>query len=106
MKVLLDECLPKQLKYELENYDIKTVPEMDWSGKTNGELLRLAEEKFDIFVTVDQNLKYQQNLKHAKIAIVLIVIPNNQYETFRHILPKLRQALRSAKPNSLVIVKP
>lgn len=53
MKVLLDECLPKKLKRELEGHTIITVPEQGWAGIKNGELLRLAEAEFDVFITID-----------------------------------------------------
>ena len=63
MKILFDECLPKKLKYELINQEIKTVPEMGWAGKTNGELISLAQQQFDVFITVDKKLVHQQNLQ-------------------------------------------
>lgn len=60
MRVLLDECLPKKLKRDLlEYHEVSTVPEMGWAGKKSGELLKLAASKFDLFLTVDQNLTYQ-----------------------------------------------
>lgn len=73
MRVLLDECLPARLKTKLEKHEVKTVPQMDWAGKKNGELLRLAQDHFDVFVTVDQNLIYQQNLQNFRIAVVILV---------------------------------
>ena len=63
MKVLLDECVPRKLKREIANHEVVTVTEHGWSGIVNGELLKLAETEFDIFLTVDQNLSFQQNLK-------------------------------------------
>lgn len=63
MKVLLDECVPRKLRRELTEHAVLTVTERGWSGIKNGELLALAETEFEVFLTVDQNLKYQQNLK-------------------------------------------
>jgi len=63
MKVLIDECLPKKLKYALTGHFTQTVPEAGWAAKQNGELLRLAEEEFDVLLTNDQNMERQQNLK-------------------------------------------
>jgi len=60
MRLLLDECLPRTLKKEFRDYKIRTVPEMGWAGKKNGELLRLAEKQFDVFITLDQNLQYRK----------------------------------------------
>ena len=63
MRILLDECAPRPLKRELADYEIRTVVAMGWSGKKNGELLRLmSQEGFTILLTTDQNLRYQQNL--------------------------------------------
>lgn len=62
MKILLDESLPARLAHELHGHKVVTVAEAGWSGKKNGELLKLAESKFDVFITIDQNLQYQVNL--------------------------------------------
>ena len=74
MKVLIDECAPKAMKYTLaaHGHECLTVQEAGWSGKENGELLALAEDEFDVLVTLDTNLKYQQNLAGRKIAIVIL----------------------------------
>jgi hypothetical protein len=72
MKVLLDECLPKKLKREVEADEVKTVPELGWAGKKNGELLRLAEKEFDVLLTNDQNLEHQQNLKRFDLAFIVL----------------------------------
>lgn len=63
MRILLDECLPRKLKKDLIGHDVLTVPEMGWRGVKNGELLRRAKNSFDVFVTIDQGLQYQQNLE-------------------------------------------
>lgn len=74
MKVLLDECAPKALKKFLADHghQCRTVQEAGWAGKRNGELLALAEATIDVLVTVDTNLRYQQNLAGLKIAIVVL----------------------------------
>ncbi len=77
MKVLLDECLPKKLKHEVEAELVKTVPEVGWASKKNGELLRLAEQDFDVLLTNDQNMERQQNLKHFDLAFIVLVAPTN-----------------------------
>jgi len=64
MKVLLDECLPKKLKREVEADLVQTVPEAGWASKQNGELLRLAEADFDVLLTNDQNMEHQQMLEN------------------------------------------
>lgn len=76
MKVLLDECVPRKLKREIANHEVVTVTEQGWSGIENGELLNLAATKFDIFLTLDQNLSFQQNLENFGIGIILMVARN------------------------------
>lgn len=62
MGILLDECVPKPLKRQLSNYQVRTVVEMGWAGKKNGELLKLMQnENFSVLLTANQNLRYQQN---------------------------------------------
>ncbi len=97
MHVLLDECVPKRIKAQLKGHQVSTVIEQGWSGKKNGELLRLAEGKFDAFVTVDQNLSYQQNLKNRKITVLLIVSEDNKFETIRRFVPKVLKTLTSVR---------
>lgn len=72
MRVLLDESLPHDLAVELTGHDVQTVAGVGWAGLANGELLRRARDQFDIFVTMDQNLQYQQNLKAIGMPVVLI----------------------------------
>ena len=78
---------------------------MGWAGKTNGELLKLASGKFDAFVTVDQNLQYQQNLKDSGVAVVLFVVRNNRYETFKPLIPKVQQALQNISAGQLIRIE-
>jgi predicted nuclease of predicted toxin-antitoxin system len=70
MKILLDECTPHVLKRLLTEFDVTTVQELGWAGIKNGALLQLAEKQFDILITSDQNMKYQQNLANRQLAIV------------------------------------
>jgi predicted nuclease of predicted toxin-antitoxin system len=89
MKVLLDECLPRPLKHDLPEHEVATVGEMGWAGIKNGALLRLAETAFEVFITADQNLEYQQNLRSTLLAIVVLVAPDNRVATLRPLMPRL-----------------
>jgi len=71
MKVLLDECLPKKLKLDLEADFVQTVPEAGWAGTKNGELLRLAEQNFDVLLTNDQNIEHQQMIGALDLAFIV-----------------------------------
>jgi len=102
MKVLLDESLPRQLKREISGHEVMTVPEVGWAGKDNGELLQLASFQFDVFVTADQGLQYQQNLSGYDIAVVTLVARTNRFEDVKPIVPKLLETLPALKPGEVV----
>ncbi len=89
MRILLDESLPGELKAELPGPDVRTVQEAGWSGLSNGELLARAAGKFDVFVTADQNLQYQQNLSALPVAVVVLVARSNRMQDLRPLLPDL-----------------
>jgi predicted nuclease of predicted toxin-antitoxin system len=104
MKVLLDECVPRKLRRELAEHEVLTVTERGWSGIKNGELLALAEAEFEVFLTVDQNLKYQQNLKAFDIGVVLLVARNNRLKTLLPLMPEAREALENIKAGDFIRV--
>lgn len=106
MKVLIDECAPKELKTYFAKHGHKslTVQEAGWAGKQNGELLKLAESDFDVLVTVDTNLRYQQNLEGRKIAIVILQSSSNRLEHLRQYFPACVSALEKIKPGEIVHV--
>jgi predicted nuclease of predicted toxin-antitoxin system len=104
MRVLLDECVPRRLKRELTGHEVTTVTEHGWSGIKNGELLGLADAEFDVFLTVDQNLKYQQNLAGLRIGIILLVARNNRLTTLLPLMPGVREALSSIKAGDFIRV--
>lgn len=95
MKILLDENLPRQLKTDFgPNYDVKTVQEMGWLGKKNGELLALiALNGFDYFVTIDKNLRYQQNLDRTDLKIFLLLAINNRRESLQALVEKIKNKI-------------
>jgi predicted nuclease of predicted toxin-antitoxin system len=106
MRVLLDECTPKALKRVLADsgHECRTVQEAGWAGKKNGELLGLAETAFDVLVTVDTNLRYQQNLAGRKIAIVVLQSSSNRLDHLRQYFPACDQAIEKIKPGEIVVV--
>jgi predicted nuclease of predicted toxin-antitoxin system len=69
MKILIDECLPRKLKHEFPGHEVRTVPEMGWASKKNGELLALMSGQFDVFLTKDNNLQHQHTLSQVSIAL-------------------------------------
>src|SRR5262245_52674303 len=103
MRILLDECVPRPLKRELANHDVHTVPEMGWSGKKNGELLALMiPQGFEVFLTVDQNLSYQQNLRAANFAVIVLIAQSNRLADLLPLMPSVHAALTTIQPGDLV----
>lgn len=93
MRVLLDECVPASLRRELPGHEVRTVPEMGWASKENGELLRLASSGFDVFVTSDQRLSYQQDISNFKIAVIVLVARRNKVDFLRPLMDQVRRVL-------------
>ncbi|HEY5463620.1 MAG TPA: hypothetical protein VIJ95_10225 [Hanamia sp.] len=91
MKILLDESLPRKLKSDFgANNEVWTVREKGWLGEKNGNLLKLmVDNNFELFVTVDRNLSYQQNLKDIPLIIFVFCAVNNRRETLALLIPKL-----------------
>jgi len=101
MRILLDESLPIELRDELSQHAVRSVQEMGWSALKNGELLRLAADRFDVFVTADQNLQYQQNLQILPIAVAVLAARSNRIQALRPLVPQLLAALASLEPRTL-----
>ena len=105
MRLLLDECIPKRLKRELPEHDVRTVPEAGWSGLKNGALLRAADGVFDVHLTVDQGLPYQQNVRGLHIAFVVVVAASSDIDDLRPMLPRVRDTLAQVRPGEIVLVE-
>lgn len=103
--MLLDECVPRRLRRELPGHDIRTVSEMGWSGIKNGPLLHRAAQEFDVFLTVDQGIEYQQNPVGLALAIVVMVAMSNDIDDLRPLMPRVRETINSASPETVVKVK-
>jgi hypothetical protein len=93
VKLLLDECIDRRLAKDFGEHDIRTVPQMGWAGIKNGALLTLAEDKFDVFITVDRNLSFQQNLPKFNIAVVVLHAASNRLADLKPLVPMILAAL-------------
>lgn len=96
MKILFDENLPKQLKADFgPDFDVRTVRDMGWLGKKNGELLGLIVfNGFDYFITLDKNLRHQQNLDRIELKIFLLLAVNNRRETLQVFVEKIKARIK------------
>ena len=101
MRLLLDECIPRKFKFSLKPHDCQTVPEAGLSGKQNGELLTLAEGKFEVFVTLDKGVQFQQNLTGRKIAILLIRAKSNRLADVQEHTAACLAVIESIQPGQL-----
>jgi hypothetical protein len=104
VKILLDECIDWRLSRDLVDHEVKTAHQMGWAGIENGELLALAERSFEVFVTVDRNLSYQQNLTSYSIAVIVLRVKSNRLAELRPLVPHLLSALASARPGEALFV--
>jgi hypothetical protein len=104
VKILLDECVDRRLAREFAGHSTSTVPEMGWAGIKNGDLLRMAEKQFDVFVTVDRKLSTQQNLAAFTIPLVLIRARTNRLDDIRPLVPELLDALQRVRAGVLTTV--
>jgi len=93
VKLLLDECIDRRLAKDLEGHNITTVPQMGRAGVKNGALLTLAENKFDVFITVDRNLSFQQNLPKFHISVLVLHATSNRLDDLRPLAPKILSIL-------------
>lgn len=106
MRVLIDECLDWRLGRALAGHDCVSVQNMGWSGIKNGKLLTLAAKEFDIFLTADRNLSFQQNTTKLQIAVVVLAAGSTQLAKTLPLMPKVLALLPQLKKGELVTVSP
>ncbi len=104
MKILLDECLPRRLLRDLSDHQATTVPQQGWSGLKDKELLQKATREFDVFITLDSNLAFQQNLSALPLCIIVIRAINSRYETIQPLVSDIQLAIENAKPSLLTLI--
>lgn len=104
MLVLFDQGTPVAIRQSLSEHTVKTAKEQGWGTLLNGQLLRAAEEAgFDVLLTTDTNLPFQQNLTGRKLAVV--VLAQNRWKLIRPMLPQIAAAIASAKPGTCSVVE-
>lgn len=102
MRILLDESLPRGLRGKLPGHSVSTVTQRGWSGTENGELLRIAAREFDVFLTADQNLEYQQNLQALPLSVIVLIARDNTFETLQSLISDVLDRLARIEPRTLV----
>lgn len=101
MRVLLDECVPRALRHDLPGHQVQTVADVGWTGVKSGQLLRLAAAQFDLLLTVDRNLEYQQNFAEVELAVIVVHAPSNDIAVLRPLMPTVLAVMLQAKPGAV-----
>ena len=105
MRVLLDECVPRALRHDIPGHEVKSVAEVGWAGVKNGELLRLAAAEFDLLITVDRNLEYQQNFEGLSLAVIVVHTSSNDITVLRPLMPAVLAAVAQTRPGVVTHVR-
>lgn len=106
MKLLLDECTPKRLRNDFPGHETLTVAEVGLNGLKNGQLLSAAVDKgFEVLITVDQRLRFQQNLSQFNLAVIILVTKPCRYSQLKLLVPKALAALEAISSGESVVVK-
>jgi len=105
MKVLLDECIPRKFKYRLPGHDCRTVPEAGWSGTKNGDVLWRADRSgFEVFLTLDKGIPFEQNLAGLRIAVIVIRTGSNRPADLLTHAPACLLVPESVQPGQVTLV--
>ena len=105
MRILLDECVPRRLRQQLSDHDVRTVAEVGWAGRKNGELLQLMSgQGFEVLLTVDQSIRHQQNLRARRISLVVLT-GSTKWSLVRQHADRIAAVVASATPGSYVEIE-
>jgi predicted nuclease of predicted toxin-antitoxin system len=104
VNILLDECVPARLARELAPHSVTTVQRRGWSGIKNGELLSLAQNEFDVLITVDRKISEEQDLTNFTIAVVLLRAATTRLEHLRPLAGKILEKLADAPVGAISVI--
>ncbi|QAA82176.1 hypothetical protein EI546_10775 [Aequorivita sp. H23M31] len=107
MKLLLDENLPKKLKYRFPStFNLITVPELEWGGVKNGDLLKkMNDENLKVLISIDKSFNHQQNLITHSVCLIVLKAKDNRYETLLKFMPKLLSVLNNALDPGVILIE-
>ncbi|MGE0132228.1 MAG: DUF5615 family PIN-like protein [Blastocatellales bacterium] len=101
MKILLDHCSPATLKKHLEPHEVKTARQMGWGRLENGELLNEAQHEFDVLISTDSNIKYQQRLPDYNISLIVLRGRTNALPSLVELIPQILELLAQIQPGEI-----
>ena len=102
MKLLLDESVPWDLRTLLPGHDVWTARYIGWDGKSNGELMALARDEFDVMITLDQSIPYQLHITEEDVSIIVLAAATNRTSDLEPLAPRVLEALRDLKRGQVV----
>ena len=105
MRLLFDEGTPWPLRHYLPGHEVWTTQYRGWDGKSNGELLVLARDEFDVLITVDQSIPYQQNITERDVAVVILEAGTNDMEDLIPLVPELLDRLHTLRRGEVVRIE-
>jgi hypothetical protein len=105
MKLLLDECVARDVKRDLVGHEVVTVIEAGFGGMKNGVLLRAASGEYDVLITVDRNLPFQQNISSLQLAALVLVAGGITYADLKPLIPKVLEAINTITPGEIVRIE-
>ena len=103
MRILLDECLPRQLIAELGEHTVDTVQKSGWAGLKNGKLLEKVSGKYEILLTIDKRIGHEQKIP-GDVAVVTVRARSNRIQDLKPLVPEILQALKEAKAGKVTSV--
>jgi len=104
MRILFDENLDLRLARSLGDHEVQSVQKNGWAGIKNGELLSRAEAAFDVFITMDGNIEFQQNYAQLHLVIVALRASSNRLRDTEPLMPKVAALLLTLQPGTITVV--
>lgn len=105
MKLLLDECVPRPLTKQFRGHDVATIEQAGLKGLENGDLLKSACLDFEVLVTVDKNIEYQQNPKNLPMAVLILSANSNRLEDLVPLIPNALAGLNDIKQGEIITIE-
>jgi predicted nuclease of predicted toxin-antitoxin system len=105
VKILLDECVDQRFRRDLIGHEVNTVQEAGWAGKKNGELLGLAAAKYEVFITVDRNLYFQQNLPKLQISVLILAAHSNRLSDLKLLTEEVLKTIPTLKSGEIKLIQ-
>ena len=105
MRLLLDECVPRHLKHDFEDYEVLTANEAGFKGLKNGKLLEAAALDFDVLITVDRNIEHQQNVNEVELAIIVLAANSNRYKVLSRLTEQAISSMQNIAQGQVITIE-